>query len=543
VTTIPPFIRGLLLAAAALPTLQGLARAADPVKDAAAAAPGAAESKPADAEKHFDIYEYRVLGNTVLPNRDIETTLYPLLGEHKTLADVEAARGALEKLYHVRGFATVFVDIPEQDVSDKVVRLKVTEGRLHEVRIAGARYFSERKILAAVPQATEGNVPNLPALQSQLSAVNVKTADRSVVPILKAGPIPGTVDLSLTVDDHLPFHGSIEFDNQKTPDTTPLRSTVSLSYNNLFQDFDTFSAQYQLSPENASQVRVFAANYAWGAFESGLQPSLYFVDSDSDVPTVGTAGVIGKGQIFGARLAYFLNKSPTMPQSLSLGIDYKHFLQTIGLASSAGLNTPITYTNLSLAYAGTWSSDALTGALSTAANFGPRGIPNNPGTFANKCFECQPNYFYLKLDGSLVARLPEGLQLILRADGQFAAEPLITNEQFTITGADAVRGYLEAEVLTDKGLKGSAQFQSPIARVHKFALGDVFVFYDAGRANFIAPLPDQRASYVLSSWGAGIHLLPSYWLNGTLTWADPLRTGPDTHRGDSRILFVVRGAF
>jgi hemolysin activation/secretion protein len=539
VTTIPPFIRALLLAAAALPTLHGWARAGD----AAAAAPGAAESKPAAAENHFDIYEYRVLGNTVLPNRDIETTLYPLLGEHKTLADVEVARGTLEKLYHERGFATVFVDIPEQDVSDKVVRLKVTEGRLHEVRIAGARYFSERKILAAVPQATEGNVPNLPALQSQLTAVNVQTADRAVVPVLKAGPIPGTVDLSLTVNDHLPFHGSIEFDNQNTPDTTPLRSTVSLSYNNLFQDFDTFSAQYQLSPENTSQVRVFAANYAWGAFDSGLQPSLYFVDSDSDVPTVGTAGVIGKGQIVGARLAYFLSKSPTMPQSLSLGIDYKHFLQTIGLAGSAGLSTPITYTDLSLAYSGTWSSEAFTGSASTSANFGPRGIPNNPETFANKCFKCQPNYFYLKLDGSLVARLPENLQLILRADGQFAAEPLITNEQFTITGADGVRGYLEAEVLTDKGLKGSAQLQSPTARVHHFALGDVFVFYDAGRANFIDPLPDQRASFVLSSWGAGIHLLTSYWLNGSLTWADPLRNGPNTHRGDSRILFVVRGAF
>jgi hemolysin activation/secretion protein len=538
VTTIPPFI----LLAAALLTLDGLARAADPVKDPAPPAPGVAESPPA-AENHFDIYEYRVLGNTVLGNRDIETTLYPLLGEHKTLADVEVARGALEKLYHDRGFATVFVDIPEQDVSDKVVRLKVTEGRLHEVRIAGARYFSERKILAALPQATQGNVPNLPDLQSQLTAVNVQSADRAVTPVLKAGPIPGTVDLSLTVDDHLPFHGSIEFDNQNTPDTTPLRSTVSLSYNNLFQDFDTFSAQYQLSPENTSQVRVFAANYAWGTFDSGLQPSFYFIDSDSNVPTVGTAGVLGKGQVFGARLAYFLDKSPTSPQSISLGIDYKHFLQSINLPSSAESTTPITYTNLSVGYSGTWSSDVITGSLSPVANFGVRGIPNNPETFANKCFQCQPNYFFLKLDGSLVGRLPAGFQLILRGDGQFATEPLITNEQFSITGANAVRGYLEAEVLTDKGLLGSVQFQSPIARVHKFALGDLFVFYDAGRANFIAPLPDQTTSYVLSSWGGGIHLLPSYWLNGSLTWADPLHNGPDTHRGDSRILFVVRGAF
>jgi hemolysin activation/secretion protein len=131
----------------------------------------------------------------------------------------------------------------------------------------------------------------------------------------------------------------------------------------------------------------------------------------------------------------------------------------------------------------------------------------------------------------------------LRGDGQFATEPLVTNEEYSITGADGVRGYLEAEVLATKGEKGSVQLQSPIARLHTWALGDVFVFYDAGRANVIDSLAGQQASFALSSYGAGFHLLPAYWLNGSLTWAYPLRNGPDTHRGDSRILFVVRGGF
>jgi hemolysin activation/secretion protein len=514
--------------------------------DPQAAGGTAAEAAKAAAigqENRFDVHEYRVLGNTVLSNRDIETVLYPLLGDHKTLADVETARAALEKSYHEHGFGTVFVDIPEQEIADKVVRLKVTEGRLNEVRISGARYYSERKILAAVPAATAGTVPNLPALQEQLSAVGVKSADRAVVPILKAGPLPGTVDLALKVDDHLPFHGSLEFDNQNTPSTKPLRSTVSLSYNNLFQDFDSLSAQYQIAPQEVSQVNVVAVNYSWGEAPGGLHPSVYFIDSNSDVPTVGTVGVLGKGQIAGARVAFFTDASPTSPQSLTLGADYKHFRQTIALAGSPGVNTPITYSNFSLAYAGNWSSDSVSGALSSAANFGPRGAPNSPTAFADKRFQGHPNYFYLKLDGSLVARLPAGFRFIVRADGQLAAEPLITNEDFSISGADGVRGYLEAEVLADKGLKGSVQFESPMAKVRSSTLGDGFLFYDAGRANLIDPLANEPASTVLRSWGVGLNLLPSYWLNGVLTWADPLRSGPYTRRGDSRILFVVRGSF
>lgn len=39
--------------------------------------PVAADAKP---EEHFDITEFRVLGNSLLPNRDIERAVYPFLG-------------------------------------------------------------------------------------------------------------------------------------------------------------------------------------------------------------------------------------------------------------------------------------------------------------------------------------------------------------------------------------------------------------------------------------------------------------------------------
>jgi hemolysin activation/secretion protein len=520
--------------------------AAEPTKSLAAApaaAPSGTAAAPSAAEAHFDVHEYRVLGNTVLSNREIETVLYPLLGDQKTLADVEVARTALEKAFHDRGYQTVFVDIPEQEVADKIVRLKVTEGRLREVHIAGARYYSERKILAAVPEASAGTVPNLPVLQQQLSTVNIRTADRSVVPILKAGPVPGTVDLSLKVDDRLPLHGSVELDNQNTPGTKQLRATVSMSYGNLFDQFDSVSAQYQVAPEDVGQVNVFAANYAWGALKNGLHPSVFFINSNSNVPTVGTIGVLGKGQIIGTRFSYPLTDALSTPQSLTLGADYKHFRETIGLAAGPAVVTPISYVNLSLAYAGAWASDWLQGSFGAGANFGPRGAPNASAAFANKRFKGQPNYFYVKIDSSLVATLPKGFQVILRANGQFAAEPLITNEDYSISGADGVRGYLEAEVLADEGLKGSVQFQSPAAQWRKVQLGDVFVFYDVGRADMIDPLPNEPRSTTLRSWGAGLNLLPGRWITGSLTWADPLADGPNTHRGDSRILFVVRGAF
>jgi hemolysin activation/secretion protein len=537
-TSLPSLAKGvaLLLLAALCGDEVVQAQAAPPAR----AAPSAEAAAP---QAHFDVAEYRVLGNTVLSNRDIETVLYPLLGEQKTLADVEVARAALEKAFHDHGFGTVFVDIPEQDVSDKIVRLKVTEGRLHEVHIAGARYFSERKILAAVPAATVGTVLNLPALQQQLSTVNYQTADRAVVPVLKAGPIPGTVDLALNVDDHLPLHGSLELNNQNTPETKPLRATAALSYSNLFAQFDSVSLQYQVAPQNTGEVNVLAANYAWRPLENGLRPSVSFVNSNSNVETVGTLGVIGKGQIYSTRFSYPITDAPGMPQALTLGADYKHFRETIGLPSSSALVTPISYVNLSLAYAGNWVGDPVQGAAAATANFGPRGAPNDTNSFANKRFKGHPNYFYVKLDGSLNFHLPKAFLFSVRADGQFAVEPLITNENYSIAGADGVRGYLEAESLSDSGLKGSVQLQSPPFTWQKLTFGDAFLFYDAGHARVIDPLQGEPGSTTLRSWGAGLHLLPGSWINGSLTWADPLASGAITRHGDSRLLFVVRAIF
>ena len=530
--------KSLALLAALCGNQVAWAQAAVPAGSPAGAAPSAGAP-----QARFDVHEYRVLGNTVLSDREIESVLYPQLGDQKTLADVEIARAALEKTFHDRGFGTVFVDIPEQDVSENIVRLKVTEGRLHEVHIAGARYFSERKILAAVPAATVGAVPNLPQLQQQLSAVNYQTADRTVVPVLKAGPTPGTVDLALNVDDHLPLHGSLELNNQNTPETRPLRAIAALSYSNLFAQFDSISMQYQVAPQNTGEVNVVAANYAWRPLENGLRPSVSFVDSNSNVETVGTLGVIGKGQIYGTRWSYPLTEAPGMPQSLTVGADYKHFRETIGLPSSAALVTPISYVNLSLAYGGSWIGDPLQGALAASANFGPRGAPNDTSSFANKRFKGSPNYFYVKLAGSLSLRLPRAFLFSVRADGQFAVEPLITNENYSIAGADGVRGYLEAESLSDSGIKGSLQLQSPPLVWQKVVFGDVFLFYDAGHSMVIDPLPGELGSATLRSWGAGLHLLPGRWLNGSLTWADPLVSGPSSRRGDSRLLFIVRGMF
>src|ERR1700733_7050239 len=102
------------------------------------ASPAAAPPAGAAAIKSFPILEYRVEGNTLMRAIDIERAVTPYLGEGRSIKDVEAARQSLEKAYHERGFQTVLVNIPQQEVSSGVVRLSVIEAPVGQVQIKGS---------------------------------------------------------------------------------------------------------------------------------------------------------------------------------------------------------------------------------------------------------------------------------------------------------------------------------------------------------------------------------------------------------------------
>jgi hemolysin activation/secretion protein len=520
----------------------------------AASAPARPAAAPAAAQP-FDVLEYRIEGNTLLSRVDVERAVTPFLGPRKTIKDIEAARAALERVYHDHGYRTVLVNIPPQRVADGVVRLHVLEAPVGKLRILGSRYHSLTVIRGKMAQLAPGSVPDFQVVQRELGDVN-RSPDLKVTPVLRASDTPGQVDVDLQVEDTLPLHYLLEVDNRYSANTAHARETGELHYDNLFQSGQSLSVQYQIAAADPQNSEILSVSYVIPT-TSGPVWALYFIHSDSNVAAVGAIDVIGKGEIYGLR---WIDPLPTSSRdffhSFTAGIDYKDFGQNVTTQGSGStIQSPVSYLPFTLDYTATWLGAAPAQSQVRAAtnygrsstsldldlNFLTSALGGDWQEFANRRANASGSYIILHPSLTREQVLPGRWSLVGRVSGQLASGPLINNEQFAIGGAESVRGYTEAERLGDDGINGSLEVRTPqLARSARIEQSYLSLFVDAGRVRTLEPLPGQTPTFSLASSGVGLRFKagPLYLaLDGARILTDGAVTEAGRYRGSFRVVY------
>lgn len=451
------------------------------------------------------IKEYRVIGSKTLPRGEIEKAVYGYLGPGRSEQDVEQARAALEKAYHDLGFQTVSVNVPPQRPTHGIVVLQVTEATVGRLRVKGSRFYSVEQIKKMAPSLEEGTVPNFNDVQRDIIGLN-QIADRQVTPSLKPGVIPGTVDVELTVKDKLPLHGSVELNNRYSANTTPLRLDLSARYDNLWQLGHTIGLGFQIAPQRPSDAIVYSAYYiARMPSIDWLGLMLQATRQNSQVATLGGTNSLGNGEIYGGRFLINLPSRNGFFHSLSVGMDYKHFIQDLTIGNSL-VSSPVSYWPFSLNYNATSVGKHYETALNAGVTFSFRGTSSQEEyEFDNRRYNADTNFFYFRGSLEHTQKLPMDFQLFASVQGQATADPLLDTEQFSLGGLSTVRGYLESVVVGDNALCGSLELRTPSLLGW---LGDghecrVFVFLDGGVATLNDPLPEQTSQFNMWSYGIG----------------------------------------
>lgn len=500
----------------------------------------------AEAERRVDINEYVVRGNTVLDARAIEAAVYPYLGPQKTLDDLEGARDALQKSYQALGYQSVFVELPEQQVEGGIVYLQVSETKVGRVRVVGAKHYSPVEIREQVPALTEGQVPDFAKVQGELAELN-RNPGRQVLPLVREGQRPGTLDVDLQVEDQQPWHASIGLNNDYSADTEKLRAVTSVGYNNLWQLGHSISLTLFTAPEDRDNAQVWSGAYnaplneRWAVQLSGYK-------SDSNVATVGGTNVLGKGHSYGLSAIYTLPAAGNWANSFSAGIDFKDFDEQVKFAGDSN-TVPLQYAPITLAYNGFRYTEASQFGVGLSLVVGTRrlfGYGSDEEAFDNKRFRADPSFVALKGDASYTFDFAGNWQSATKLGWQLASGPLVSNEQFAAGGATSVRGYLAAERTGDDGLLFSQELRTPsLGKYVGSYISDwrFYVFAEGAQLSLQDPLPEQDDQFSLASVGLGTRATVNDWLSGSLDWGLPLKDGANTEKNHSRLHFSVQATF
>jgi hemolysin activation/secretion protein len=553
------FCRLLLTACAVVPAV-GSAQRAWADEAGAQAAPRQAEAAP----ETFFIQAFDIAGVSHLSQDEVERVVYRFSGPGRTKDDVEAARKAIQDAYAAKGLEAVVVEVPVQDrdtFAQGIVQISVAEAPAGLIRVIDSKYHSLWVARQQVPSLKEGKPIDFKALQGDLAIAN-RFPDRSINPEFKPGRIPGTVDVDLRMTDERPLHASVDLNNDASPSTTPLRTSASVRYTNLWQAGHSFAFTYIVAPQNRAETEVFSGSYTWPLLSSPWSFSVSGYHSNSNIAAAGGSAVLGKGYQVGLRATWQLPAKRTL-QTISFGPDFKNFEQKIIVGTALANSAPIRYIPFEVAYSLAGGGDHGSYQLGLGATVGLRTIKGTvcitvsgvcvpADSFQNREQFSFENFVHLNLNLEYTRNLSSDIEADVRVAGQLADSHLVTNEQFAAGGLHSVRGYYSAEAVGDDGVSTNIEVRLPSLANWLAGRGSwlkwmndarFYAFADTANLYIRNATQGQTSSYHLVGVGGGLRWRMFDKISGELVGAVPLTDGAVSRRGNPRVSFEMRGEF
>ena len=521
----------------------------------------------------FDIDRFDVQGNTLLAAEDIEAAVRPYTGKSKDFADVQRALEALQQRYQARGFGTVQVLLPEQELERGVIVLRVIEPKIGKVAIDGNKHFSDANIRRSLPSLKEGTVPNANAIGVEARLASDNPAKRTTV-LLRAGDNEGEVNATVRVQDERPWRAVVSLDNTGTPSSGRYRLGMAYQHSNIFDRDHALTLQYQLDPSPLSdfdQLKIFGAAYRVPLYAHGASVDLLFGYSSLGAATgqviQGQAfNISGSGTIAGVRYNRILPRIVALDDyehRISLGLDYKAFSNNVAQDFGGGVTGPnltpdVTVYPGSLTYAGTKRMENAEFSLyaAVARNMYAHGPDSGHSRFNGPPGEGvrpgvgDPHYTVWRYGANYLRGFANDVQVRVNVTGQWTRDALVPGEQFGLGGWDNLRGLIEREGSNDRGYRGTIEVYSPDIG-NKIADGvrlRFLAFVDTGKVRQNYP-PDASqcgtagCGFSATSVGVGMRLAMRYGISLRLDYGHVQDAAVVSERGQDRFHFGLAVAF
>jgi hemolysin activation/secretion protein len=445
-------------------------------------------------------------GNTAFSDRELAEVTQQFAGRDITFAELIAAEAAVTQKYVAAGYINSGAVIPANQTfprSGGVVKIRIVEGGLDEIAIAGNKRLNANYVRSRLQRATRRPL-NRDRLLEALQRLQLDPLIANVSAELQAGSRPENSRLEVRIKEADSLSGEVFLDNNRSPSVGSFRRGVRINQANLIGLGDGL----ELSYANTDGSNEFNGSYTVPV--NARNGTIRFAASAASTNVIeepfNAAEIEGKSRTY--ELTYRQPIVEQLDRTLAVGVTVSRqesdtFLLGERFALSAGASergeTRVSAVRFFQEYVqrNTRQVIAARSQFSIGTDF--LGATVNNSSPDSRFLAWRGQAQYVRLLG------PETL-LIVRSDIQFADRPLLSLEQIGIGGVQSVRGYRQDLLLTDSGAIASAEVRIPVWRAPQVkGLLQVAPFVDFGVGwNHSGDKPSADSDKLL---GAGLGLI------------------------------------
>jgi len=470
----------------------------------------------------------------LLSEPDFQSSIASFIGKKITTKTVKQLQQEIILYCRHKNRPVVDLLMPEQVLDSGVLQLVFIEGKLGKVTIqheGKTQWFSNQLILSDV-HVTPGASIDSQQLLADLDWLN-RNPFREVDAMFKQGEKAGETDLALTLRDRFPVRVYAGYQDTGTKYTGESELVSGLNWGNAF-GFD-HQLGYQYTTDLAfNRLQAHSASYQIPLpWQHMVTFSGSYVEVNPELPSAFTSR--GTTETLGMRYAIPLTSIEKFKHELTFGFDYKETDNNFLFGGTSVIHSKPVILQLQAGYSGTLPDSFGQTSFSGEFYFSPGDVMgnNNSSEFSALRTNANAQYFYGRLSGERLTRLPWDFSWIARAQGQFASERLLPSEQLGLGGNATVRGYEEHQANGDNGWYVSNELRTPPVSIGKLLgqgrLADqlqFLAFFDYGEVNTKSPVT-ELSNAELMSFGSGVRYTINPYLSVRCDYGWQLKK-PDT---------------
>lgn len=499
---------------------------------------------PSQETASFILKDVKVEGSTIFNPQDFRAAYDKYLFKEVVFGDIEVIINGIKAKYKEKGYLTTSAYLPEQEIRDGVVTIKIVEGKAGELKTEGTKWFPSGLIKKYI-HLKKNELLNILSLERDIIRLN-KNADVEVKTVISAGAKSETSDVTLKVKDYFPYHFGASADNQGTRLVGQARAMLSFRSSDLTGNNDSLYTSYLFSKwSNAQSVSYVFPLDTYGT-KMGFSYSHFHMRLGKEFKD---ARITGDTQTLGGYITKELYLSSEAEAYLTAGLDVKSTKKHLNGVTSSDDQMRIPYFGVDVTKNDSFGSTT----ISPRFDFGTGHFLGASSYNYSAASRPDTGGFFFKYEQGVtrVQRMFLESYSIIKFQAQAATETLAPSEQMQIGGAGTVRGYPEGDFLCDTGAILNFDWLFPLYPMPesiKLPYSDVplrrqfepLLFVDLGGGRLNKAQPTEMRDKFLAGFGGGIRVRLYKNLFCRFEWAKDIGSKPTAGSGPSTFHFSVQ---